>query len=336
MNATTRLLMLATIAISVAAMHAHAAPKLADVYPDQTDPFTGEYVGRWDASEDVNPDIAALIVPLGKDNYRIRVVSKLDMRCPPLAEVEVAAKDGMLTLEKSGIHGSTDGKTFSGGSGKKTFSMTKVDRQSPAVGAAPPENATVLFDGSNLDAWDGTKDWTVLDNGVLMVTPDADYLVSKGTWRDVKLHIEFRLPYMPTGRGQGRGNSGVFLQDKYEVQILDSFGLEGYYDECGALYKLSAPHVNACYPPLQWQTYDITYHAPRYDDAGKLLANGRMTVYQNGVLIHNDQELAWITEWKEEGRKAAPPKDPGHIKIQGHDNFVQFRNIWLVELKEGE
>lgn len=325
-------IILAVLLVSGWTMQAHAAPAVEDVFPEQSDPFMGEYVGRWDASEDVNPEIAAQVVPLGKDMYRILVVNKLDMRCPPLAEVEVSPKKGALTFEDGSLHGTTDGNTFTGGRGKRTFSMTRTNRQSPNMGLAPPENAVVLFDGSGLDAWTDTKGWVVLDNGVLMVTPDADYLVSKGTWRDVKLHVEFRLPYMPLSRGQGRGNSGVFVQDKYEVQVLDSFGLDGYYDECGALYKLSAPHVNACYPPLQWQTYDITYRAPRYDDAGKLLENGRMTVLHNGVLIHNEQELKWPTEWKEEGRLKPPPREPGHVKLQGHDNFVQFRNIWLVAL----
>ena len=329
-----RLFVVATILFSAWNVQARAAAA-DDAFPEQPDPFMGDYVGRWDPSEDVNPDIAAQIAPLGKDTYRIRLVSKLDMRCPPLTQIEVKPKKGVLEFKDGSLYGSTDGTTFTGGRGKRTFSMTKTIRQSPDASLAPPDNATVLFDGSNLDAWTGTNDWTILDNGVLMVTPDGDYLVSKGTWRDVKLHVEFRLPYMPLSRGQGRGNSGVFLQDKYEVQILDSFGLEGYYDECGALYKLAAPHVNACFPPLQWQTYDITYRAPQYDDAGKLLENGRMTVYQNGVLIHNDQELKWITEWTEEGRLKPPPREPGHIKLQGHNNYVQFRNIWLVELEDG-
>lgn len=309
-----------------------AAPSAQDVFPEQPDPFTGDYAGRWDPAEEVNPEIAAQIIPLGRDTYRIRVVNKLDMRCPIIAQAEVKPEGGKLSFKDGSFQGETDGQTFTGTRGKRSFSMTRIDRESPTLGAAPPENAVVLFDGSGLDAWNGTEGWSVLDNGVLMVTPEGDYLESKGTWKDVQLHLEFRLPYMPSARGQGRGNSGVFLQGKYEVQILDSYGLEGYYDECGALYKLSAPHVNACHPPLEWQTYDITYRAPRYDDAGNLVENGRMTVLHNGVLIHNDQELKWLTEWKEEGRLKPAPRDPGPIKLQGHDNFVQFRNIWLVEL----
>lgn len=114
--------------------------------------------------------------------------------------------------------------------------------------------------------------------------------------------------------------------------MLDSFGLEGYYNECGGLYKVAAPLVNACLPPLEWQTYDITYRAPRYDDAGKLVENPRITVYQNGVLIQKDTEIPWITAWKEVERLAPPPKDAGPIKLQGHGNYVQYRNIWVVDM----
>lgn len=314
---------------------AFAAPTAAEMFPDQPDPFVGDYVGRWDPSEEVNPELAAQIIALGRDTYRIRLVNKLDMRCPIIAEAEVKPKGGKLAFKDGALQGETDGHAFTGARGKRSFSMARVDRQSPTLGATPPANAVVLFDGSNLDAWTGTEGW-VVENGVLMVTPDGKYLTTKETWRDVQLHIEFRLPFMPNSRGQGRGNSGVFLQDKYEVQVLDSYGLEGYYDECGALYKLSAPHVNACYPPLAWQTYDITYRAPRHDENGNLLENGRMTVLHNGVLIHNDQELKWLTEWKEEGRLKPAPREPGPIKLQGHDNYVQFRNIWLVDLAENK
>jgi hypothetical protein len=331
MSCKKTFLVVSTIFLLTSAVYAHAAASAADMFPEQPDPFMGDYVGRWDPSEEVNPELAAQIIPLGRDNYRIRLVNKLDMRCPPLVQVEVSPNRGKLEFKEGSLHGSTDGTTFTGGRGTRTFSMIRVDRQSPNAGLAPPEGAIVLFDGSNLDAWTGTDGW-LLQDGVLMVTPDGKYLESKGKWRDIQLHVEFRLPYMPLARGQGRGNSGVFVQDAYEVQVLDSFGLEGYYDECGALYKLSAPHVNACFPPLAWQTYDITYRAPRHDAAGTLLENGRMTVYHNGVLIHHEQELKWRTEWKEEGRLKPPPREPGAVKLQGHDNFVQFRNIWLVDL----
>ena len=144
------------------------------------------------------------------------------------------------------------------------------------------------------------------------------------------MHVECRESFMRKGSWWQLANSGVFIKDLYEVQVLDSYGLEGVYDECGAIYKLSAPNVNACAPPLQWQTFDITYTAPRYDGAGKFSAHGRMTVYHNGVLIHNDQELTWINAWTEEERLAPPPREPGRIRLQAPTDYLPFRHIWVV------
>ncbi len=304
----------------------------AAFFPETEDPFMGNWKGRWSAEEDVNPDIAAQVIARGRNRYEIRIVSKLFMRCPPLAQFEVEPKGDTITFSEAGIRGKIQGGLFTGSQGKKTFEMRRYVHEIPTLGAPPPEGALVLFDGSNFDQWEAAEGWEILEDGVALVTPTGKYLVSKGRFRDVKLHVEFMLPLMPTARGQQRGNSGVFLQDKYEVQILDSFGLEGYYDECGALYKVAAPMVNACLPPLVWQAYDIEYRAPRFDEAGNLLAYPRMTVYHNGVLIHNDQEMPQITAWKERERLEAPPREPGPIKLQGHNNFVKFRNIWLVEL----
>ncbi|GMV90324.1 MAG: hypothetical protein AMXMBFR82_01020 [Candidatus Hydrogenedentota bacterium] len=320
-----------TSLLLVGAVSAVAEPTFDEVYPKKADPFLGNYVGRWSEAEEVNPDIAAQVYPLGNDSYRIRIVNKLDMRCPVLLDVEVQPKRGKLEFDVDGFTGKTDGETFTGTRGELTYSMQESNLTSPTMHARPPEGGVVLFDGTNLDAWTGTEGWQILDDGTLLVTPEGDYLVTKDTFTDVQLHVEFRLPLLPLARGQGRGNSGVFLQDEYEVQVLDSFGLDGLYDECGALYKLSAPHVNACRPPLQWQTYDIYYRAARFDASGNLQEYGRISVFHNGVLIHSNQELSWRTGWKEVDRLVPPPSEPGHIKLQGHDNFVQYRNIWVVK-----
>lgn len=314
-----------------------AAMTAEQAFPAEPDPFLGNYTGRWGEKEEVNPAIAAQVFGLGGNLYHIRLVNKLNMRCPPLVEIDVEAKNGVLEFKTDRYYGRCDGEAFTGGrdDGKVTFNMAKRELLSPTLGKEPPGNAIVLFDGTNLDAWTDTKGWEILDSGAMMVNPKAGQLHSKQAWLDAYLHIEFRLPYMPHHTGQQRGNSGVFLQDTYEVQILDSFGLEGYYNECGALYKVSAPHVNACAPPLQWQTYDIEYRAPRYNADGELLSNGRMTVYHNGVLIHNDQELWWITGWKEKDRNKPAPSEPKPIRIQCHGDHIQFRNIWLVDMGPG-
>jgi hypothetical protein len=153
----------------------------------------------------------------------------------------------------------------------------------------------------------------------------------------VQLHLEFRLPYRPAMRGQDRGNSGVHLQSAYEVQILDSFGLEGVYNECGSLYKIAAPKVNVCSPPLQWQTFDITYTGPRYTKKGEMKSLGKITVYHNGVLVHHELELPWRTGGGALHKNRHPenhPKQAQSIKLQEHEDYAEFRNIWLVDLEK--
>jgi hypothetical protein len=138
------------------------------------------------------------------------------------------------------------------------------------------------------------------------------------------MHIEFRTPYMPLARGQGRGNSGVYIQERYEVQILDSFGLEGEANECGGLYKQRPPEVNMCLPPLSWQTYDIYFTSARWDQQGAKIANARLTLLHNGVPVHNDYELTGKTG---SGKTETP--EPRPILLQNHGNPVHFRNIWF-------
>lgn len=153
--------------------------------------------------------------------------------------------------------------------------------------------------------------------------------MSRERFTDFQLHLEFKVPYMPNARGQGRGNSGVFLQGRYEIQVLDSFGKEepGRGD-CGAVYNKAAPLLNACKRPLQWQTYDITFRAPRFDSEGKKTENARVSVFQNGICIQNNQEIDGPT-W---GNTFGDLKDPGPIVLQDHGNAVEYRNIWVIKL----
>ena len=146
--------------------------------------------------------------------------------------------------------------------------------------------------------------------------------------QDHTLHIEFRTPFMPKARGQGRGNSGVYLQGRYECQVLDSFGLEGENNECGGIYTVAEPIVNMCFPPLAWQTYDIDFTAAKYDADGKKIENARVTIKHNGVLIHDNVELR-------SPPPATSPEGPGPEAciMQDHGNPVAFRNIWVVEKK---
>ena len=138
-------------------------------------------------------------------------------------------------------------------------------------------------------------------------------------------HIEFLLPFKPLGRGQDRGNSGVYLQDRYELQVLDSFGLKGENNECGGIYSQTAPSVNMCFPPLTWQTYDIDFTSAKYDETGKKTKNAVVTIKHNGVAIHENLELHGPTPG---GKKEDPSGGP--LQLQGHGNPVFYRNIWVV------
>ena len=200
---------------------------------------------------------------------------------------------------------------------KELGSLKKVERKSPTLGAKPPAGAVVLFDSTSVDEFPGAK-----------MTPDDLLMVpatSKRRFGDFQLHLEFRTPFMPTARGQGRGNSGVYLQNHYEVQILDSFGLEGANNECGGIYSLQEPAVNMCYPPLAWQTYDIRFKGPRFE-GGKKTEHPRVTIEHNGVNIYRDFEITKITPG---GDKHGETAD-GPLFLQDHSNPVVYRNIWVV------
>ncbi|MFQ6132411.1 MAG: DUF1080 domain-containing protein [Armatimonadota bacterium] len=165
------------------------------------------------------------------------------------------------------------------------------------------------------------REWKLVEGGAMEITPGAGPIVSKRQFQDHKVHLEFRTPFRPTARGQGRGNSGVYVQRRYEIQVLDSYGLKGKSNECGGIYGRAAPLVNMCAPPLQWQTFDIEFRAARLDEDGKKAADARITVYHNGVLIHDDVRLP-----------SRSPGTPGGLLLQDHGNPVQYRNIWVVEL----
>ncbi len=222
--------------------------------------------------------------------------------------------------------GGTIALSLTGGK-KLNVAMKRVELGSPTLGAKPPEGAIVLMDGSNLDEWETSPlKWRLHGNGeVEVANPD---LISKRSFGDHKLHLEFRTPFMPSDRGQARGNSGVYLHGVYEVQVLDSFGLPPADNDCGGIYKIAVPSMNMCLPPLEWQTYDITFHAPRFDAAGKKTKNARITVVHNGETIHDDLELPGLT-----GGAMRDTEEPtGPLKLQHHHDAVRYRNVWALPL----
>ncbi|MCA9246685.1 MAG: DUF1080 domain-containing protein [Planctomycetales bacterium] len=203
--------------------------------------------------------------------------------------------------------------------GDKIGSMKKVERKSPTLGAKPPAGAVVLYAGpDDAEKWEnGRAD----DDGNLM-----QGVTSKHKTQSFTAHLEFRLPFMPESQGQARGNSGYYVQGRYEVQMLDSFGLEGLDNECGGIYKASRPKVNMCYPPLSWQTYDVDFTSAEFE-GGKKVKNARITVKHNGVVIHENLELPGATP----GGKSGETPEPGAVFLQDHGNPVRYRNIWIVE-----
>jgi len=212
-------------------------------------------------------------------------------------------KDGNLTLYSE--------------NNERVAELPKVHRKSPTLGLKPPEGAVVLFDSTSADSFENGR---MSEDKLLM-----EGTTSKQTFGSYKLHLEFLLSYMPHARGQGRANSGVYQQARYEVQVLDSFGLEGKDNECGGLYKIAAPKVNMCFPPLTWQTYDIEFHEAEYDDAGTKTKNAWMTVKHNGEVIHEKQELGHATV----GAPLKEGPEDGPLFLQDHNNPIRYRNIWV-------
>ncbi len=198
-----------------------------------------------------------------------------------------------------------------------------------------PQAAIDLFEGKNFSKWqkqgEGEIGWKINDDGVVQIVPKSGSIMTKQDFKDFMMHAEFKTPQLPAEvRGQGRGNSGIYIQRRYEVQILDSFGLEPKNNECGSIYTFKAPDRNVCKQPGEWQTYDILFHAARYgekDGKPAKVQNARITVFQNGVLIHDDVEVPNKTG---AGQPEGP--NPAPILLQDHGNEVSFRNLWIVPL----
>ncbi|MBN1909562.1 MAG: DUF1080 domain-containing protein [Pirellulales bacterium] len=317
-------------------LSAHAQPA-AQTDPAKAGPdfaVQGEYVGLVETAKGVETSggkakFGAQVIALGKGEFHLvayhgglpgagwdksdkfeadgKAVDGVVQFASPAHEAKVTLKDGALTVTD------TDGKVI--GTLKKTF------RKSPTLGAKPPVGAVVLFDGATAEHFQkGRK------------TPDGllqQGAVSKQKFGSATIHVEFRTPFTPDGRDQKRGNSGCYVQGCYEVQILDSFGLEGKDNECGGIYKVARPAVNMCLPPLSWQTYDIDFTAATFRD-GKKTANARITVRHNGVVIHDNVEIPSATP----GGTQAESPEGGPLFLQDHHDPVRFRNVWIVP-KEG-
>jgi Domain of Unknown Function (DUF1080) len=208
------------------------------------------------------------------------------------------------------------------------FAQPEKKPSNSTLGAKPPEGAVVLFNGESLSGWVGrdgktAAGWPVADG--IMTVKGGDIMTTE-RFGNFRLHLEFNVPYMPKAHGQARGNSGVFLGGIHELQVLDSYGLEPKDNECGAIYKQIVPAKNACKPPLQWQTYDVTFRKAVIQDA-KVVQKARVTVEQNGVTIIDNAEISPTPG----GIDLSAGQD-GPILLQDHGNAVEYRNIWLQRL----
>ena len=287
--------------------------------PDAAGPdfaIQGEYVGE---------NCAAQVIALGEGKFHIVGWSKglpgAVENFEKKVEVDAHREGNKVLFDGSGWKGEIDSGQLKGVNDEgRAWELRHTLRESPTLGAKPPAGAVVLFDGTNADAWQNGH----VDERKLLQAGTK----SKQTFGDCKIHVEFRTPFKPAARGQGRGNSGVYVQDRYECQVLDSFGLKGEDNEAGGIYHTSKPKLNMCFPPLSWQTYDIDFGAAKFDADGKKTKNAVLTVKLNGVLVQDHVEAPQPTPG---GAKETPA--PGPIQLQGHGNPVFFRNVWVMEKK---
>jgi hypothetical protein len=327
--------LLAACLVALPAFAADPPTKEPKAYtdPEKAGPdfkIQGEYVGTVNDQK-----VAAQVIADGDGAFTVRLLrgglpgDGWDGKTQMKGKAKTA--NGKVTFEATMQDGPTikgdigDGTLVGVDNGGKKGELRRVVRHSPTEGAKPPAGATVLFDGKSADAWDHGK----IENGLLSVLVPGGQ-TSKQKFGDFTAHVEFILPYMPKSKGQARGNSGVYLQGRYEVQVLDSFALKGANNECSGVYTIAAPSVNMCYPPLQWQTYDIDFTAAKFGSDGKKTANARLTLKHNGVTVHDNIEIGHVTG----GNLIKESADPGPFHLQNHGGDpVYYRNIWVVEKK---
>ena len=313
----------------IAAFVATAGPTFTD--PAKTDadfPYQGEYIGNLKTDQG-DLKIGLQVIALGKSKFQAvgfhgglpgQGWSRGDTT--KTVDGELKDREIVFTADNSIVIVKNNKALITTKDGEELGTLEKIERKSPTLDSKPPEGAIVLFDGKSADAFEKGR----IEDGLLV-----QGCTSKKSFGSHKVHIEFRIPYQPEDRGQGRGNSGIYLQGRYEVQMLDSFGLEGKDNECGGIYSISKPDVNMCFPPLSWQTYDIEYTAAEFGADGKSVRNPRITVLHNGVVIHKDRELPVDRNTASAPIQAGP--EAGPVFLQDHGNPVRYRNIWVVETK---
>jgi len=329
------LLLIPVVVCCLAAVAAAAAEKREITDPEEAkaDPdfsIQGEYLGEYQRDDGTPGKAGAQVIARGGGKFEILglpggLPGAGWKRGDRSYRTQGELKDGTLTVkneqgEAMHLKFADATMTLLNAEGKKLFAAKRVERKSPTLEAKPPKGALVIFDGANLEMFEPSAE---LPKHLTEQKTIFGDVTTKPLPENYKLHLEFRLSWMPRAEGQGRSNSGVYIHNCYELQVLDSFGLEGKNNECGGFYTLKEPDVNMCLPPLVWQTYDIDFTAPKYE-GGKKVANGRITIRHNGVVIHDNYEFPGDTP----GSQREGP-GPRGLHLQGHGNRVQYRNIWV-------
>lgn len=314
---------------------------------EDRDPVMGNWKGESKHGDGAAIPLTAKSIAWGNDEYEIVIKAEIGGDSKEFRLKDKATRGGAKATIKSKLDagpdlgGMLDSEfTFENGKctgtckipdGEAKITLERVEIKPPTLGAKAPEGAVVLFDGtveSLAKNWVDRKGepapWKVEDGYMEVAKTD---ILTKEKLTNAEIHVEFMTPFMPTKRGQGRGNSGVYVQGLYEVQVLDSFGLAPADNEAGGIYKLAIPKVNASLPPGEWQTYDITFHAAKYVD-GKMTEPAEITVLFNGEVIHDKAKLPHTTP----GGIGNDPTKPGGILLQNHGNPVRYRNIWIKSL----
>ncbi len=295
-------------------------------------PFMGEYEGTFHPDPKVTFKALGKVVQEGDNLYRVVLYTGPETPVTEGACVEIygAAQGPEVQLAgRSGGYGwggqIKEGNLRAQSAYGQYFELRKIESKSPRAGMKPPEGAVVLLafepaKAPDMSGWTNAE-WKAVDNGSMQIVPGKGANRTRQQFGDIKhLHIEFKLPLEPLNRGQGRANSGVYLADRYEVQVLDSFGLTHTSGDCGGIYNVARARVNACLPPETWQTYDITFRAPRLDADGEVKELPRITVVHNGVKIQEELEIPM-----------ARHRVKGPIQLQDHGHPIQYRNIWIRE-----
>lgn len=293
------------------------------------DPVMGDYQGDKDS-------YVVQVSPKGDGTYQANILTAFDKENNVVTTLQGTTSNDGVGFTGNGWNGTIKNSQFTLSNGSKSFTLNHITRTSPTMGATPPKGAIVLFDGKDLDAWakkagkswlveDGPAKWKLLDDGIMEAVPGSDCIITHRKFGDCHVHVEFRTLGAPS-------NSGVFLEDRYEANINETYGRtdgspNAGFDNCTENIR---PRIRPCFPPLAWQTFDIDFQAPRFDANGNKTKNAVATVLFNGVKIYDHQQL----DLPHGAARRLGEAPTGPLMLQEHGMPVQFRNIWLVETHE--